>query len=254
MQTLLRKSWFRMVLVAVALVAVTAMYPYLDGDRLRDGMARALQASTLLFAVCTALSLAVLNNYVKGLKDAALKRISDARTILEKLYDEFYESDDPDIQEIVNHYLLPLLSFSTPQWLAFDPLKPALERIVEPLTRLHERNPAIAPRYFLRLEDEINELGILYIRRVISGLHAQTIEGSFLLVCVGIVGIFIAAVLPPSFALNFVAVSSATAIAVLAVLELLLLVSYVRQEAREEIPDTSDDDDLEEHEPVANET
>lgn len=240
MDTLLRKSWFRLLLVTAALVAVMVFYPFADVDKLREGMTKALQASTLLFAVCSAISLAVFNNYVNGLKDAALKRITDVRGIIEKLYDEFHDSEDEDLQEIVNCYLLPLLSFSTPQWLDFDPLKPVLERIVAPLTRLHERNPAIVPRYFLRLEDEINELGILYIRRIISDLHTRTIEGAFHLVCVGIIGIFVIAILPIGFTLNFIAVATATAIAVLAILELLLLISYIRQEAREELPNDSD--------------
>lgn len=233
-------------LVATALLAVTVFYQFADVDKLREGMTKALQASTLLFAVCTAISLAVFNNYVKGLKDSALKRITDVRGIIEKLYDEFHDSEDEDIQEIVDDYLLPLLSFSTPQWLDFDPLKPVLERISEPLTRLHERNPTILPRYFLRLEDEINELGILYIRRIISELHTRTILGAFHLICVGIIGIFVVAILPISFTLNFIAVATATAIAVLAILELLLLISYIRQEAREELPSYSDlDSDIE---------
>lgn len=243
MDTLLRKSWFRLILVTAAVVAVAAFYPFAEVDRLREGMAKVLQSATLLFTVCSAISLAVFNNYVKGLKDAALKRITDVRGIIEKLYDEFHDAEDEDLQEIVNCYLLPLLSLPTPQWLDFEPLKPILERIVEPLTRLHERNPTIAPRYFLRLEDEINELGILYIRRIVSDLHTRTIVGAFQFVCVGIISICIVAILPISFTLNFIAIATATAITALAILELLLLLSYIKQEAREELPNDSDDTD-----------
>jgi hypothetical protein len=237
----LRKSWFRTTIVAVALLSLTAAYPFTDHAVLREGSAKALQGSTLLFAICTALSLALLNNYVKGLTDTALKRVTDARVIVEKLYDEFHQSEDEDAKQIVKNYLLPLLSFSTTQWLAFDPLKPVLERIVEPLTRLQRRNPAVVPRYFLRLEDEINQLGLLYIRRVVSGFHSDTIEGSFLLVSVGILGLFTVALLPHGFLQDYIAVASAIAIAMFAVLELFLLVSYIRQESKEELPSYNDD-------------
>lgn len=239
----LRTTWFRIIIVAFALIALTAVYPCTDHAVLREGTAKALQGSTLLFAICTALSLALINNYVKGLTEAALKRVTDARVIVEKLYDELHKSEDEDAKQIVKDYLLPLLSFSTDQWLAFDPLKPVLERIVEPLTRLQQRNPAIAPRHFLRLEDEINQLGLLYIRRVVSGIHSETIEGSLLLVSVGIFGLFLVALLPHGFLPDYIAVACAIAIAMFAVLELFLLVSYIRQESEEELPNYADDDD-----------
>ena len=243
MQIPLRKSWFRVLVVGATPALLLLIYPFTDAQALREGTTKALHASTLLFAVCTALSLAVLNNYVKGLKDTALKHASEARNILEDLYDEFHDSNDQDLKEIVNEYIIPLLCFATPQWLSFDPLKPVLGRVVEPLTRVVETSPGIAPRYFLRLEDEINQLGLLYVRRVVSDLHARTIEGSFLLVCAGIVGILAVGVMPLSPMLNYIAIALAIAIVVFAILELLLLVSYVKQEAREELPDHADDGD-----------
>jgi hypothetical protein len=229
------------VIVAAINVAVMLFYPFADAEPLRESVARALQASTLLFAICSALSLAVLNAYVTGLKQIAIRRLSDVRTLLEKIYDEFHSTKDQDLQEIVQSYVLPLLNFSTEEWLAYDPIRTILERITPPLERLHQRNPVLIPRHFLRLEDEINELGLLFVRRIISGLHAETIRGSFLLVCVGIVVIFTIAILPHSFTMSFVSTTSAMTVATLAILELAILVSYIQQEAREELPDDSND-------------
>ena len=253
MEVLLRRSWFRITLVFIALLAVTAAYPHVDENRLRENVTDALRSTTLLFAVCTALSLSMLNNYIKGLKDSAISRISEIRKMLESYYDEFNESEDENLQEIVHEYILPLLYFSTSEWLAHDPIRPVLGRIVDPLTRLVQTDPEIAPRYFLRLEDEINELGINYVKRVISGLHAKTIVGSFVLISVGIVSILLVALMPPSFTFNFVAVLAATAVMMFAVLELLLLVSYLRQEAREELPEEGADE-MEDEEAAVNET
>jgi membrane protein implicated in regulation of membrane protease activity len=246
MVLLIRKSWFRICVIGFALVALNSCLPGADLATLREGASRALQATALIFAVCTALALAVLNNYVKGLKESSLKRITDIRSLVEKLYDEHKNSSDPDIQEIIREYLLPLLSFTTNHWLAFDPIKPTLEKIVEPGTRLHAKDGSVLPRYFLRLEDEINQLGILYIRRVIAGLHLRTIQGVFILVCVGIITIVAAFTLPSTPLANLVSINGSFAVIVFSVLELLLLMSYIAQEAEEETPDADGDPDEEE--------
>lgn len=243
MRSLIRSSRSRLLIICFGLVILNFTLPYIDANILREGLAKALQASTLLFAVCTALSLAILNSYVKGLKEAALKRISDTRDLIEKLYDEFHESEDPDLKIIVCDYLLPLLSFSTNEWLSFDPINDARKGMEEPLTRIHERNDVIVPRYFLRLEDEINELGILYVRRVISGLHSDTIKGSLLLVCVGIVALVFVMGAPAGLVTTSLAINVSLAIIAFAVLEILLLTSFIMQESEEELPDYSSDDE-----------
>lgn len=246
MTRLIRRSWFRVGVVCAVLVVLNCCLPDADLSRLRDGASRALQATALIFAVCTALALAVLNNYVKGLKEASLKRITDIRSIIEKLYDDHKDSDDSDTQEIIHDYLLPLLNFTTNHWLAFDPIKPTLEKIVEPGARLHAKDSSMLPRYFLRLEDEINQLGILYIRRVIAGLHLQTIQGVFVLVCVGIVTIVAAFTLPSAPLADTVSINASFAVIAFSVVELLLLTSYIAQEAEEETPETDGDLDDEE--------
>lgn len=243
MTGLIRKSWFRVCVVGVVIAALNFFLPSADLASLRDGTSKALQATALIFAVCTALALAILNNYVKGLNESALKRISDIRSIIEKIYDEHKNSDDPDVQEIIHNYLLPLLNFTTHHWLAFDPIKPTLSKIVEPGTRLHAKDNSVIPRYFLRLEDEINQLGILYVRRVVAGLHLKTIQGVFVLVCVGIVTIVAAFTLPSTTWGHMVSVNASLTVIAFSVVELLLLMSYIAQEALEETPEVNGDPD-----------
>jgi hypothetical protein len=247
MTPLIRQSWFRVGVVCVVLVALNLCLPEANLAILRDGASKALQATALIFAVCTALALAVLNNYVKGLKEASLKRISDIRSIVEKLYDDHIDSEDSDIQEIIHDYLLPLLNFTTYHWLAFNPIKATLEKIVKPGTRLHAKDSSMLPRYFLRLEDEINQLGILYVRRVIAGLHLQTIRGVFILVCIGIVTIVAAFTLPSNPLADTVSINASFAVIAFSVVELLLLTSYISQEAQEETPESDGDPDDEEN-------
>ncbi|WP_156863910.1 hypothetical protein [Casimicrobium huifangae] len=236
--TLIRKSWFRIGIVCVVLALLNIYVPYAELTLLREGASKALQATALIFAVCTALALAVLNNYVRGLKESSLKRIADIRSLVEKIYDAHKDSDDPDIREIRDVYLLPLLTLTTGHWLQFDPMKPILEKIVEPGTRLTKKDGSILPRYFLRLEDEINELGILYLRRIVAGLHLQTIQGVFVLICIGMITIAAAFSLPNTPLCNVISINASFATIVFSTLELLLLMSYISQEASEEFPES----------------
>lgn len=243
--TLIRKCWFRLFIVSVALVMMTAYFPYADFSLLRDGYTKALQASTLLFAVCTALALAIVNNYVKGLKESSLNRIATIRDLIEKIYDESKASSDPYINEIVNDYLIPLLGFSTEEWLLFDPIKPILDKIQKPTEKIVEHDIIYVSRYLLRLEDEINELGILYIRRVVSELHVKTIRGVFYLICVGIGSLLAAFTLPHNQTGNLISIYASLATIIFSILELLFLLSFIEQEGREEYPYINHDIDEE---------
>lgn len=59
MRSLIRSSRSRLLIICFGLVVLNFTLPYIDANILREGLAKALQASTLLFAVCTALSLAI---------------------------------------------------------------------------------------------------------------------------------------------------------------------------------------------------
>lgn len=240
MQLLVRKAWFRILIVTMGLIGITVVYPNLDSDKIREAVFKALQASSLLFSICTALSLSVLSNYVKGLNDASLKHINDTKNILEKLYSEYKDSDDKNIKQLLDEYVEPLLMARVSDWLAFEPIQPLFDKVEKPLKKLIKVYPEITVRFLMRVEDEINTLGILYIRRIASTLHAENIKGSMYLVCVGIVSIFGAAIVPHSLSMNYIVVLAAVAISIFAVLEILMLLSYIRQEAREEEPQSDD--------------
>ncbi len=239
---IIRNSWFRLLIVGLALASVNSILIYAPSAAARGKALTALQSSTLLFAICAALSIALVSNYVKGLRETYLKRVSNVRDMLEKFFDNHNTSNDPDIKEILVNYILPLLYLSTREWLMFDPIKDITKKITKPLEKLHARDYTFLPRHLLRIEDEINEIGLLYIRRICSDIHLKTISGTFGLVAVGIIALGFLYLLPTGISSDLIVVSISTTIVVLAVLELLLILSYLQQEGREEQVETSDED------------
>lgn len=231
---LFRKSWARVSIVVTAIVAVNTALIFNGSDDIRVNALRSLQSSALLFAVCIAVSLALFTNYVKGIRDSFLNRSSKIRDMLEKIFDEFKDTEDPDVKEIIDRTVVPLLNMTTDDWIRFVQANSILERLTDPLTRLHERDKSFIPRYFLRVEDEMRELAKGYIRIVASSIHVETVSGAFYLVTFGILCIGLSFAVPVGQMGDLVIASATTAIVSFGAIELLLILSYLRQEAREE--------------------
>ncbi len=241
--SLIRQTWFRLVVLALVLCSINVLLSGSGYSSARGEAIKALQSSTFLFAICAALSIALFTNYVNGLRDAYLERVSNVRDLLEKFFDNHNRSDDEDIQRILKTYIVPLLRLNTRDWVIFDPIRDISDAIPEPATRLDERDRSFLPRHLLRIEDEINEMGRLYIRRVISGLHLKTITGTISLVAAGILALGFSYIVPTGQIGDALVVNVSATIVILAVLELLLILSYLQQEGREEQPEIEDDDE-----------
>jgi hypothetical protein len=239
-----RKIWVRALITSITLLVVTLLFA---DDAItssaRKNASQTLLGSTLLFAICTAISIAIFTNYVRGLSQAYEDKVSTVRDLLENFFDDHKDSDNPDLQEIINTYIIPLLSLNMEAWSAFEPVKKIRLRIDEPAFRIHENNPSFLPRYLLRIEDTINQLGVLYIRRIVSQVHSDNISGTFLLVAFGISVLAISNFLPQSSTGNLVAVLLSLSVVILAIVELMLMLSYLKQEAREELPADEDTDE-----------
>jgi hypothetical protein len=101
-------------------------------------------------------------------------------------------------------------------------------------------------RYLLPLEDEISQLGLLYIKRVSASLHAKTATGVYYLLCFAVVVIALGKVLPSTPTLNLAVLNSAAAVVTYAILELLFVLSFTLQEVREEYTEITDSPNKEE--------
>jgi hypothetical protein len=233
-------------LVVFLVILITNIVLFVDESHhgIRDEALKALQSTTLLFTVCAAMSIALLANYVRGLREAYLKRVSDIRDLLEEIFDKLGTSNNDDIKPIVDDYIIPLMCLNNKDWLEFEKIEEISKRmetsLLEHLQHLHARDKTFLSRYLLRIEDDINEITLLYIRRIASKLHTETASGSFILVSFGIIVLGFSHLLPVGTTTSILVVNISTAIITLAVIEVLLILSYFRQEAREERPEIKD--------------
>ena len=157
--------------------------------------------------------------------------------MLETFFDNHHSSADPDIQQILTDYIVPLLSLSIREWVTFDPTQIISPKIVEPLSRLSARDSSFLARHLLRIEDELNELGLLYISRVASSIHLETMSGTIALIAIGIAAIGFSYILPSGAITDLIVVNITMAMIAFTVLELLLILNYLQQVGREEQPE-----------------
>ena len=186
-------------------------------------------------------------NYVRGLSLAYEDKVSDVRDLLEDFLDDHIDSDDPDLQIFISLYVVPLLSLDMQSWHSYEPVREIIHQreLDESAFRLNKNYPTFLPRYLLCLEDMINQVAVLYIRRVVSQLHTENVSGTFLLVAFGIAVLALSNFLPQTSTWNIIVVWLSLSVVVLAIVELLLILSYLKQEASEELP--GDDEDVNEH-------
>lgn len=130
--------------------------------------------------------------------------------------------------------IVPLLCLGREQWLDINNYKEWSRSVRPQILRLVERKPLLLPRHFLRLEDEVNELGVLYLRRVIVTQSVSIVTGAFILIAVAMAVIAGASISPHGVIADFVVLNICAAVIVFAILELLVILSFVRQEALNE--------------------
>ncbi|RTL55459.1 MAG: hypothetical protein EKK46_06940 [Rhodocyclaceae bacterium] len=233
---LVRKPWFRVTVVLTAVACSSLLLAFSSTwHSLRLASVTALQSVTLLYAVISALSIALYSNYVKGLRETYLKQVSNVRDLLEKFFDEHASSDDPDIQEIIGDFIYPLLQLAQDEWLTFDEVSAARGNIDEAALRLRERKPWILWRHLLRIEDELNELGLIFIKRLVTQVNVDLIRGTFMLIVVAMTAIALAHVLPDISAVNALVVAFCSALIAWAAIQTILLLSFYEQEALHEV-------------------
>lgn len=234
--TLIRKRWFRIVAVLVAVAGGSILLGTSQNwFSLRVAAVTALQSVALLYAVLSALSIALYSNYVKGLRDSYIKQIASIRDLLEEFFDKYSASKDADVQEIIGTHIYPLLQLGHDDWLAFDGVSAMRGNVDEAATRLANRESWILTRYLVRIEDELNELGLMFIRRLVTQVHLDLIRGTFLLIVVAMVTIALAHVLPDHQTTNAIVVALSSALVVWACIQTLLLLSFYEQEAADEV-------------------
>ncbi len=229
-----RKPFFRITLTAGLAFLASAWLAINYNEEIRDNALEALRSITFAFSVCVAASLVVFSNYVRGAKDAYFKRVSTIRDTLEKMVDSYKGTEIEEIKELVSTFALPLLRLDRQQWSDIYVVTSTYDNINLAGEKAHSKDPLLLPRFLIRIEDDINDLGELFIRRVASEVHFKNIEGTFLLVPIAFACIALNFILPRNEPFDLLLIALVVVLIVSTVFELLLIVSYLKQEAHEE--------------------
>lgn len=231
--------WFR-VLTVTGVLSVTDFFVLRPENMeiMRQQYLAALQGITVIFAILVAISVAFLMNYVRGIRNSYITQVRYIRKHLWEFYEKYKSSTSPRIQHLISNAIFPLIHLDLKDWLHIENVKEWSKNIkAENLTDIlkNERDPDIVLlKYLIPLEEEMNELGLLAVRSMISAVQADIVSGAFQLVCVAMVSIVLGHVLSSGLTTNFIVVNMIAAVIVLAIFELLWIVSFVQQEAREE--------------------
>lgn len=173
-----RKLLFFVPIVVAALATALLMYSG-DHHELRTSGAEALRSVSLLFALLAASSIALLNTFVKGLREDSKKQISEVRSILDEIANSSEKQDLIELQSLIENQINPLRCLSLQKWLEYDEANSIKSKMsTSELTALNEKDRVYFARHFLRLEDEFNELGLLFVRRIVAKHHFDTARWS----------------------------------------------------------------------------
>lgn len=242
---LIRKLWFRVLVVNVVIAGglfLLALTIDTSWFQLRNASLLALQSVTLVYAVLSALSIALYSNYIKGIRENYIKQTLTIRDLLEKFFDEYATSEDDDIQEIIAKVVYPLLQYDNDEWLDYDSIKAIRVNINTPAERLITRKMSwLLTRHLVRLENGLNELGLMFIRRIITKVNIDLIRGTFTLIVLAVISIALAHLLPNYKIINAVIVVFNSVMITWACIQILLILSFFEQEAINEIGDSVSD-------------
>lgn len=232
-----RRIWFRIAAVTFTLAILNYFKLGTDSTIFREQSISALLSITVIFAITSAFSLALHFNYVRGLRFQFLNQLRSVRKKIWDFYEETQQYTDPKIQDLIHKHIVPLLQFSKTDWFEFNEVKSwskGIDKSVDDIKSGNEKN-IILFKHLLPLEEEVNELGLLFIRSIVSPVLIKLTTGVFSLIAIAISIIFFGKILPYGTIQNIILANSAIIACCYAVLELLHILSYLKQEAKEEL-------------------
>jgi len=219
-------------MVVVAVSFLVQQSPDVSG--LRGAAQNALQGIAVLFAINAAMAMALYTNYVSGLRSRYIQQVSRVKEVLESFLDEYCTQNDDDAQEIIEELIYPMLSAGENAWWQFDEVNEMRKNCNDAMIRLHEKDVRALPRYLVKVEGEMNELGLLYIQRVTSTLNFQVLGNTIWILAFGMLVIAFGHIIPKgNIADSFVVLTCIAAIT-FSILGVFHSFSFLAQEAREE--------------------
>lgn len=236
-------TWSRDVKIRVLVTTIMlAGLNLLPGDYaqlavIRGNLEGSLPFVTLLFGLTAGLAVTLITRLVFGLTERAHDHIRRTRKLLSDLEAYLDDMDAPGLDQLYDRHVAPLRLLSTanlnlsaiPKW--SDGIETTLKGIEQP-TRSH-----ILAQYLLPLEEEVNGLGYVLLRRITGTVLRRLVGGVFRLIGLSALVIVLVALLPQGPSWDLIAVNLMGAVILLAGLEFVLVLSYLDQEAEYESPD-----------------
>jgi hypothetical protein len=174
---LIRRMSFRLALVIAAMIGTDLLVLSThDIVNFRRSFLDAVIAVSLIFAITTGLIMAIINNYVKGLREQFMEQARRVMKLAWDCRDYFAGIDSAEFQKFFSQYVCPLAEKSLRQWSQIENIQNWEKGIEDNLPKLMKMdNPppglyTLIYRYLLPLEDEISQLGLLSIRRAAATL------------------------------------------------------------------------------------
>ena len=233
----IRHMWVRLGLAGAAMAILTLILLLAaDPNALSGRLVSSVPGISVVLAVMSTLVLVIMSHSVFGLRDRVRDQTRRVWELAWQAHEEFALSEGEAAQEIANKHIGQLLDLPLDQYHDPENYLGWKDNIDELLDKLREEPGAyrLMFRYLLPLESELNELSILYLRRRIARFHLRTLSESFVLVVIAICVVVLGTIFPGGRAISIVLANSALGVIVLSPLQLLVVLSYVRQEALEE--------------------
>ena len=179
MSLLTKRKLLTLIPLMVAILATVLAVYTRNYEELRASGAEALRSVSLLFALLAGSSIALLNTFVTGLREDAKKQISEVRKILDEITNSKERDEYEELESLIKNQIDPLRCLALQEWLEYDEANLIRQKMPDiELMSLNKKNTVYFSRYFLRLEDEFNELGVLFVRRIVAKHHFDTARWS----------------------------------------------------------------------------
>jgi len=231
------RYWIRGVILVLTFSSIiTIHFCGVDISGFKNKLIAIIPSVSLLFAISTALLLALMSNAVFGLKKQLSEHIHKVRERAWDCYEQYSESDDKAIQVLLKKNLelllcLPAQSFNDPE--EYKPWEDGIEDLLNSM-KMTSENFRLLHKYLLPIEEDINHIGLLFVRRVIVNGHLKLLLETFSLIIVSMATTILGGLLPSTMYVDLIIACIAAGVLVLAPIQMLVVLTYFHLEAREE--------------------
>jgi len=162
-----------------------------------------------IYIIIANIVISTITNYVRGIREQYYEQIRRIKNLAWECHSYFYNSLDQNIQDILSKYIEPLLSNDMEEWnleYVKDFRKGDIREHLAPLIIRKKQNEQIYQfvyKYISQIEDELNELSYLCIRRIAAPeLNKRNARNIFCFIVSVIVVYIIGKCIPKTFVNN----------------------------------------------------